>query len=217
MIPPGVVCDPCNYWLGKQVDVPFVDRFDMRLTRGLEGLRGRSGNVPVTIAGRDATSRLDLELEGGNVAIYAAKTEESEEGGLDIEVRPLQRDPADVVARTIRALWKIALACAWLELRDETLDPQWDYLRHAILGAPFKGYLLQRPFTARVTRRLDVDISFTRAADPWAMVFGMGGVALAVPLKPGSRITRADARHAGWEVHSTADAAPNALHFRLVP
>src|SRR5437879_5899500 len=58
VIPPGGVCDPCNNWLGAQVDAPFVDRFDIRLTRGLEKLRGRKGALPDVIDGRDATAKL---------------------------------------------------------------------------------------------------------------------------------------------------------------
>jgi HNH endonuclease len=40
VLPAGVVCDPCNAFLGSQIDGPFVDRFDMRLTRRLEGPPG---------------------------------------------------------------------------------------------------------------------------------------------------------------------------------
>ncbi len=216
-IPPGVVCDDCDSWLGRQVDAPFADRFDMKLTRGLEGLAGRAGAPPLTIDGRDAIARLDLEIEGAKVTIYAARAHETADGGLDIEIRPRHRDPDDIVARTFRALWKIALGCAWLSDRDASLDPRWDYMREVILGAPFRGYLLQAPFTAQVTRRLDVNVNFTTPAQPSAMTFVMGGVTLSVPLAPGAKVDPADAHAAGWEVHPTEAAAPDVLHFRLEP
>lgn len=217
MIPPGIVCDACNSWLGKQVDAPFVDRFDMRLTRGLEGLSGRCGEPPLTIDGHDATCLLEVELGGGKVDIYAAHADETAGGGLDIEIRPKQRDPADIVARTIRALWKIALGCIWLDRREAALDSRWDDLRCAVLGAPFRGYLLQAPFTVAVTRRMHVDVRPDTPAEPSAMGFFIGGVALAVPLAAGARITRADARRDGWEVHATDARAPRSVRLRLEP
>lgn len=110
VIPPGGVCDPCNNWLGPQVDAPFADRFDMRLTRRLEGLRSRRGALPETIEGRNPTARLDLDLDGAKVTLFASSVTETPDGGLDIEIQPRVRDPSDVISRTIRALWKIALA-----------------------------------------------------------------------------------------------------------
>ena len=44
VLKPGAVCDPCNHFLGRQVDSAFVGRFDLRLTRALEGARGRAGS-----------------------------------------------------------------------------------------------------------------------------------------------------------------------------
>jgi hypothetical protein len=90
-------------------------------------------------------------------------------------------------------------------------------MRQVILGAPFKGYLLQAPFAAQVTRRLDVNIDFRTPSDPLAMTFVMGGVALAVPLAPGAKISPAEARDAGWEARSTGSVAPKLLHLRLEP
>lgn len=217
VIPPGVVCDACNHWLGRQVDAPFVDRFDMTFVRGLEGLRGRSGSAPLTIDGRNATARLDVQLDGAKVELYAAVAEETEDGGLDIEIRPTRADPADVVARTMRALWKIALGCIWLARGDEALDPRWDHLRHAILGAPFKGYLLQAPFVAMRTRSINVEISTERANNPMAVTFVMGGVALAVPLEQGVRISPPDVRRMGWDLHTTQSPAPRTVRLRLEP
>src|SRR4051794_24015737 len=95
--------------------------------------------------------------------------------------------------------WKIALGCLWLAHRNEALDPAWDHLRRAVLGAPLRGYLLQAPFAAMVTRRLDVNVRPAAAADPWAMRFALGGVALAVPLGDRARVSRDVAIGAGWE------------------
>lgn len=217
VIPPGGVCDPCNNWLGGQVDTPFVDRFDMRLTRALEGLRGRRGALPDLIEGREVVAKLDLDLDGAKVTMYASKVEETADGGLDIEIRPKVRDPPDVVARTIRALWKIALGCIYLTNRGEALDPRWDHLRRGVLGYPFAGYLLQRPFTAGITRRLDVNVNVADPESPIAMTFVLGGVALAVPIGLGATVARADVVRAGWEVRASDSVAPTTLRFRLEP
>lgn len=217
VLPPGVVCDPCNTFLGQQVDAPFVDRFDMRLTRRLEDLRGRRGELPETIEGRDVTVRLNVDLDGATAVLLAARADETEHGGLDIEIRPLERDPADIVARTIRALWKIALGAAYLAHGREALEPRWDHLRHAVLGGPFKGCLLQRPFLVMVTRRLDVRVNLDEPENPRAANFELGGVALAAPLAEGATLRGADARRGGWDVCTTEDKQPEAVLLRLDP
>jgi hypothetical protein len=217
VIEPGGVCDPCNEWLGKQVDAPFAARFDMKLTRGLERLAGRGG-IPLEIKGRDPKVLLTVQLGGGKVAIEAERADRMPGGQLDIEIRPLERDPADVVTRTLRALWKIALGVAFLDRGRDALDPRWDHLRCGVLGAPLeKGFVLQRPFTAMVTRELHVHANFATPDLPDAMAFVMGGVALAAPLANHVKLSAAAIRAAGWEVHGIDKPAPKALHFRLEP
>jgi hypothetical protein len=217
VIPAGGVCDPCNNWLGGQVDAPFTDRFDMRLSRGLERLSGRRGRVVQTIEGLNATARLDLEIDGRRVTIFASKAEETADGGLDIEIEPQQRDPPDVIARTIRALWKIALGAIFLRDRNEALDPMWDHLRFGVLGYPFTGYLLQKPFTAMVSRRLDVRVDTETPESATAMLFVLGGVTLGLPIAQGATIARAHAVEAGWIVHQSDDVAPRVVLLRLEP
>lgn len=216
-VAPGVVCDRCKNWLGQQVDAPFADRFDMKLTRGLERARGRTGRIPDLIDGHNAVARLDVEIDGAKVSLYVARADPWGDGGLEIELLPKLRDPPDVVARTIRALWKIVLESFWVLEPERAMSPDWDHLRHAVLGAPFKGYLLQAPFMAMVTRRLAVNANFDAPEDPCAMTFEMGGVALAVPLASGVKLVHADARCDGWEVHTTAATAPRTIHLRLDP
>jgi hypothetical protein len=87
----------------------------------------------------------------------------------------------------------------WLRDREQALDPRWDHLRHAVLGQPFRGYLLQHPFTAAITRRLDIHIDLETPKSPVAMTFVMGGVGLALPLAPGVAVAHADVAKAGWE------------------
>jgi len=217
VIPPGGVCDLCNNWLGAQVDAPFVDRFDIRLTRGLEELRGRKGTLPNIIDGHNATAKLDLELDGAKVTLYATEVEETADGGLDIELRPTVRDPPDVVARTIRALWKMALGIIWLADQERALSREWDHLRCGVLGYPINGYLLQWPFTARITRRMDVNVSLEAPESPVAMRFVLGGVALAVPIAQGARIARDEVTAAGWEIYTTDASPPRSVHLRLEP
>lgn len=217
VIPPGIVCDACNHWLGRQVDAPFVNRFDMTLIRGLAGLRGRSGRETTRIDGRNATARLDVEFAGAKVEIYAARAEEMQDGALDIEIWPLHRDPADVVARTMRAMWKIALGCIWLAQGDDALDPRWDHLRLAVLGAPFEGYLLQAPFVAMSMQGLRVNVHTDMPCNPAAMTFAMGGVAFAVPLAQGAPISRPDAARMGLDLHATQTTAPPVVRLRLDP
>src|SRR3954454_16708507 len=95
-----------------------------------------------TSGGRTTTSTIAIRPHSppqrrfrSNVQARATSAEESEGGWLDSEIRPVERDPPDVVARTIRALWKIALGCLWLAREREALDPSWDDPRQAVLPA----------------------------------------------------------------------------------
>jgi hypothetical protein len=91
----------------------------------------------------------------------------------------------------------------------------WDHLRFGVLGYPFTGYLLQKPFTAMVSRRLDVRVDTETPASPTAMLFVLGGVALALPITQGATIAKADAVEAGWIVHHSDDVAPRVVLLRL--
>lgn len=215
VLPPGVVCDRCNHWLGRQVDGPFADRFDMKVSRALEELSGRVGAPPVEIKGRDVTSRLDVESEGRKVTLFASRVERSPEGHVDIEVRPVQRSPHDILARTLRALWKITLGCPWLARGDESLDPRWDHLRRVVLGAPMRGYVLQQPFSFMVTRRLAIEIDANDPTDPCAIIFALGGVVLAAPIAPGRKVSIDEVRAQGWEIWRTDRPASDVVHLRL--
>ena len=220
VLEPGAVCDPCNHFVGQQVDAPFTDRFDMRITRGLEGLRDRHNQTLKIIDGHKPTSRLDVRFEdGATVSIFAAKVTDTPDGGFEAEIHPKQPDPPDIVARTIRALWKIALGVMWLGYGpQEALDPRWDHLRTAVLGAPFKGYLLQAPFQVMVTRHLHVDLTLEHAERPDAMVFSMGGVALALPLLPGQfEKTPAQLQACGWQALRTSVPPDPVVRLSLEP
>lgn len=209
VLPPGVVCDPCNHFVGKQVEAPFTDRFDIALTRGLEGIPDRHGNVLDLIDGHSPTSRLDVQAEAGGptVQLFASTTEHAD--GLDIEIRPKHPEPPDIVARTFRALWKIALGAIYMgHGSDAALAPRWDHLRQVVLGQPFKGFVAQAPFEATTSGELKVGVDITRPADWTAVTFVLGGVALAVPLDPGAKASRDEVRRCGWDVKPT-DAPPD--------
>jgi hypothetical protein len=137
------------------------------------GPRGRTGPIPHLIDGHDAIARFDVEIDGGKVELYPGRVEPWGNGGLEIGLRPKLRDPPDVVARTVRALWKIALGAFYLAQPERAMGTEWDHLRHAILGAPFKGYLQQAPFIALVTRQIRINANFDAPADPRAMTFEM--------------------------------------------
>jgi hypothetical protein len=158
-----------------------------------------------------------LELEGAKVTLYARRVEETADGGLDIDLQPTVRDPPDVVARTIRALWKMALGIIWLADRERALAPEWDHLRRGVLGYRFSGYLLQRPFTARITRRLAVNVNLRAPETATAMTFTMGGVALALPIAPGAQVRRDEVVRAGWDVYTSDSVAPASIQLRLEP
>jgi hypothetical protein len=216
IIPPGGVCDDCNAWLGNQVDAPFIHRFDLTLARALGGVAGRSGRVQ-TIKGRDATAQLDVTIDGQNVRIFASKAEPTEDGGLDIEVRPEIRDPPDIVLRTVRALWKMGLGGLWHADRELALEPRWDHLRLGALGHAFTGYLLQRPMTVAPIERVHLDVRIETEEDPGSITFLAGGVVLSAPVMPGRPISGSELASAGWEIQSTKDRARDVIHLRLEP
>jgi hypothetical protein len=221
VLAPGIVCDPCNHFLGQQVDAPFTDRFDMTLTRGLERMRDRKGRLLEHIEGRNATAWLDMSIgDGPPIRIVASNVTPTPDGGLDIEITPQTRDPPDIVARTLRALWKIGIGCICLAHgQTAALDPQWDDLRQLVLGTPFDGYLLQRQFQALVTRQLNVNIKTEHPEHPDAVAFLMGGVGLAAPMTTHTpqQINRRELRDQGWEIRTTKDPVPKTIQLRLEP
>ena len=216
IIPAGGVCNHCNRWLGTQVDAPLIHRFDLTLARALGGVAGRGGRVRV-IQGRNATARLDVTIGGQDVQLFASRAEPTHDGGLDIEIRPETRDPPDIVRRTVRALWKMALGATWHADHQLALDPRWDHLRLGVLGHPFRGYLLQQPMVVAPIERVHLDVRLETSGDPGAVTFVAGGVVLSAPLMPGHRVPASDLVAAGWEIQSTEDRARDVIHLRLDP
>ncbi len=216
VIPPGFVCNDCNAWLGNQVDAPFIHRFDLMLARALGGIAGRKGRIQ-TITGRDATAQLDVSIDGQNVRIFASKVEPTEDGGLDIEIRPEIRDPADIVLRTGRALWKMGLGALWHADRELALERRWDHLRLGALGHAFSGYLLQRPMIVAPIDRVQLDVRLEADSDPGSITFFAGGVVLSTPIMPGRPVSASELSSGGWEVQSTKDEAQDVVRLRLEP
>lgn len=216
IIPPGGVCNDCNAWLGSQVDAPFIHRFDLTLARALGGVAGRNGRIR-TIKGRATTAQLDVSIDGHKVRVFASRAEPTEDGGLDIEIRPETRDPPDIVLRTVRALWKMGLGALWHADRELALEPRWDHLRLGALGHPFIGYLLQRPMTVVPIKRVHLDVQLQTDADPGSITFLAGGVILSAPIMPGRPVPASELASAGWEIQSTKDRAREVIHLRLEP
>lgn len=217
IIPPGGVCNACNRWLGSQVDAPFIHRFDLTLARALGGVAGRGGRVRV-INGRDATARLDVSIGGQAIALFASRVEPTDDGGLDIEIRPETRDPSDIALRTVRALWKMALGAIWHADREEALDPRWDHLRLVgVLGHSFRGYLLNQPMVVAPIERVHLDVRRETLADPGAVTFVAGGVVLSAPIMPGHLVAASELAAAGWEIQSTDAQSRDVIHLRLDP
>jgi hypothetical protein len=217
---PGAVCDPCNHFLGLQVDSRFTSRYDISLIRGLEGWAGRAGPIK-EIECREPTARLDIKIkEDVAVAMYVNEFVELPNGGFRVRVRPLHPEPA--VTLTLRAMWKIALGVMYGYLGPRfALDPQWDSLREAVLGAPFSGYLIQAPFRAIIDGEMKIDIEPQAPESPSAVMFKVGGVLLAAPLVPNT-IPPDDEemrrlKSEGWTVLTTADSPPKELFFELEP
>jgi hypothetical protein len=171
----GAVCDPCNHFLGRQVDSAFTGRFDIRLTRALEGARGRGGIIHIVEGRPPHSAIIDVNLGEGSVRMHAAKVQDDENGTF-FEIRPKDREPTDIVSRSARALWKMALAAIWREDPARALDPQWDPIRCAVLGHLFSGYLLSRQFMAIRTGRLDLAVDIEHPQRPLAVHFRYGGV-----------------------------------------
>ncbi|HEV7943825.1 MAG TPA: hypothetical protein VGP17_13635 [Solirubrobacteraceae bacterium] len=218
---PGAVCDPCNHFLGLQVDSRFTSRYDISLIRGLEGWAGRSGPIKEIECRELATARLDIEIKQGvAVAMYVNECVDLPGGGFRAKVRPRHPEPA--VALTLRALWKIALGVMYGYLGpDCALDPQWDSLREAVLGAPFSGYLIQAPFRAIIDGEIRVNIEPQMPESPSAVMFKVGGVLLSAPLAPGTMPPDDEEMRSlkgeGWTLLTTADPPPKELFFELEP
>ncbi len=217
---PGAVCDQCNFFLGRHVDSRFTRRYDISLIRGLEGWPGRGGAVKM-IECRQPTAKLDVTIKPGvQVAMFVSDFEKLPNGGFRVRVRPKHPEPE--VALTLRALWKIALGVMYGYLGPAfALDPQWDPLREAVLGAPFSGFLIQAPFHAIIDGQLHVGIRQQTPQSPSAVTFKVGGVILGAPLVPGTSPPDDEEmrrlRSEGWTALTTNDQPPKDLFFELEP
>jgi hypothetical protein len=217
---PGAVCDPCNEFLGRHVDAQFTRRYDIALVRGLEGWAGRGG--PITeIEGRDPTVRLDIEIKPGvRVAMFASEFQQLPNGGFRARVKPKHPEPS--VAVSVRGLWKIALGVMYGGVGPRAaLDPEWDPLREAVLGAAFSSYLIQAPFRAVIDGKIDINIEPRSPALPTAVTFKVGGVLLAAPLAvntepPDDEQTR-QLLYEGWSIARTGSEPPRERWFELEP
>jgi hypothetical protein len=162
-----------------------------------------------------------MEIKPGvRVALSVNEFTETPGGGFVARVRP--RHPEPGVALTLRALWKIALGVMYGYLGCRyALDPDWDALREAILGAPFSGYLIQAPFRAVINGELNINIEPETPEWPTAVTFQVGGVVLAAPLVPGTTPPDDDQmmklRSEGWTVMTTDDPPPKELFLELEP
>jgi hypothetical protein len=217
---PGAVCDPCNEFLGRHVDSRFMRRYDITLIRGLEGWPGRGGPIK-EIECRNPTARLDIEIKPGvRVAMFANDVEHLPSGGFRARVEP--RHPEPSIGLTVRALWKIALGVMYGGLGPKAaLDPKWDSLREAILGAPFSSYLLQAPFRAVIDGKIDINIEPQTPNIPAAVTFKVGGVVLAAPLavntQPPDDDQMRELLRDGWSLSRTESTPTRELWFELEP
>jgi hypothetical protein len=93
--------------------------------------------------------------------------------------------------------------------------PRWDPLRCGVLGYPFVGYLLARPFVVARSREIIINVAAKEPASPVAVTFAMGGVALAAPMLAGITMRKSEIEATGWEVHASDERPPEAIQMRL--
>ncbi len=152
--------------------------------------------------------------------MFANEIQDLPSGGFRARLEPKHPEPS--VAVSVRALWKIALGVMYGGIGPPAaLDPQWDPLREAVLGAPFSSYLIQAPFRAVIDGKIDINIEPRAPTLPTAVTFKAGGVLLAAPLAVATEAPDDDQTRQllseGWSITPTESAAPRELWFELEP
>jgi hypothetical protein len=150
ILPIGVVCDRCNHGQLAVIDEALCEFFPVKMRRTFLGIPSKNGTYPQLklskgtisyIPGRDGGEPI-LFFKENRPKLRMIANEASPEGNVAFTIplsggKPLNPPYASQLSR---ALLKCAFEYAWLDHGEQLLEPRFDHVRDAILGAPRDGF-----------------------------------------------------------------------------
>lgn len=149
VLPAGAVCEPCNNWLGRQVDEALVHLFEVLLIRGVFRVRDREGRTIDCLELSNGHIDFTGTEEVLNVVVDGEHLEERDGKTLLVTLVSKRKHSGAQWRRATRAVLKIGLGLTYLQHGAPTaLGHDFDPVRAAICGEPYEGYLLIGKFGA---------------------------------------------------------------------
>lgn len=146
ILPVGVVCDRCNHQSLSPLDAALCDFAPVAMMRTMYGVESKAGKRPVfkfdngTLAS-DSPGNVQLQLDS---AKWQQTGLPAPPGHQAFSFTGMRHDmTAKRLEKVHRALTKIALECAWLDLGEERLlSSDFDRERSMVLAGGHHGYLI---------------------------------------------------------------------------
>lgn len=139
ILPPGVVCDSCNNRRLSSLDQALTEFMPISLIKAIYGIESKAGKLPKARFNNGSIEH----TSPGNVFLQldSARWEKPRENGFSFTAQKHQWTPKHC-APVSRALLKMALECAWLDLGpDEVHDSKYDHVREIVMAGGHNGYL----------------------------------------------------------------------------
>jgi len=146
ILPVGVVCDRCNHQVLSPLDAALCDFGPIAMMRTIYGVESKSGKRPSfkfdngsLHSDRPGNVQLSLDSEKWHKTGLPAPP-----GHTSFSFTGMRHDATPRrLSKLHRALTKIALECAWLDLDEESvLSGEFDRERRIVLGGGHHGYLI---------------------------------------------------------------------------
>ncbi len=139
ILPPGIVCDPCNHGPLSRLDHEFLGFPPVAFMRTWYGVPTKRGAQPEA---RLSNARL-FRREPNDVFIepQGRKAVRRIPGGVQLNLQG-RRMTGKYIAQIVRFLFKATIESMVIDRGLEIArSPELDELREIVLGAPFHGYL----------------------------------------------------------------------------
>lgn len=144
VLPPGVVCDPCNHGICSQLDEALINFPPVALLRTTHGIRSKSGKPPKTAfdngtISSDGDGNVFLQLDSEKWTTPAAPTGD---GRVEWQfTSQMSGMTPKRFALVHRALVKVTMELAWLDHGEIMLDAHFDRERRLVMQGGHAGYI----------------------------------------------------------------------------
>jgi hypothetical protein len=185
VLPRGAVCEPCNNYLGRQVDEALVHLFEVQLIRGYYRVPDRRGRRIKSIPLRNGTISFP---DDGPMKVEVHGDEHFVEGDESVTVTAIakRQRSGDQFRRAARALMKMGLCLVcYGHGHQAALESSWNRLRRIIGGAPYEGYVLMGSFDIHKPPHMTANLITDLPGVTAAAQLQFGGLDLIVDLEPG--------------------------------